>query len=188
MGHHLEAHRAAQARGRAEIFAGYRLRVAHVLRDYSQSDRDQAPEDSRAVHALDGTSLNRRCGSMDNPSLTRGSDTETLRTLNDDYIQSVQRSDVRRFEELLAGDFQNSNPDGSLVDRAGFLAQIAAPATITSLKAEDVRIRVLGDFAIIHARTTYVTQGGRPAAGRYTDIWARREGRWLCIAAHVTRA
>ncbi len=43
-------HRKAQAAGRNGMFAGYRLRVAHVLRDYGMTDRDQAPEDSRAVH------------------------------------------------------------------------------------------------------------------------------------------
>jgi heme-degrading monooxygenase HmoA len=46
----LEAHRAAQARGRAGIFSDYRLRVAGVLRDYSMNDRAQAPADSRIVH------------------------------------------------------------------------------------------------------------------------------------------
>jgi heme-degrading monooxygenase HmoA len=46
----LEAHRAAQAKGRAGVFADYRLRVAHVLRDYGMSDRAQAPADSRRVH------------------------------------------------------------------------------------------------------------------------------------------
>ncbi len=46
----LEAHRRAQARGRAGVFKDYRLRVAGVLRDYGMSDRDQAPADSRATH------------------------------------------------------------------------------------------------------------------------------------------
>lgn len=45
------AHREAQAAGRASLFAGYRLRVAQVLRDYGMDDRAQAPADSRAVHA-----------------------------------------------------------------------------------------------------------------------------------------
>lgn len=44
------AHRAAQAEGRAGVFAGYRLRVAHVVRDYGLADRAGAPADSRAVH------------------------------------------------------------------------------------------------------------------------------------------
>jgi heme-degrading monooxygenase HmoA len=46
----VEDHRAAQAKGRAGIFADYRLRVATVVRDYGMNDRSQAPADSRAVH------------------------------------------------------------------------------------------------------------------------------------------
>lgn len=44
------AHRLAQAAGRAGLFAGYRLRVAEVLRDYGLEEREQAPPDSRALH------------------------------------------------------------------------------------------------------------------------------------------
>jgi ketosteroid isomerase-like protein len=121
-------------------------------------------------------------------AVTNHADIDILRQLNADYIRSVQMSDARRFDEILADDFLNSNPDGSLVDRAQFLAQIARPATISNLEANDVRVRVMGDFAIIHARTTYMHEGGRAGAGRYTDIWARRQGRWLCVAAQVTRS
>jgi len=38
-------HRAAQSKGRGGIFTDYRLRVAHVLRDYGMNDRDQVPPD-----------------------------------------------------------------------------------------------------------------------------------------------
>lgn len=46
----LDAHRAAQAKGRNAVFADYRLRVAAVLRDYGMSERADAPDDSRALH------------------------------------------------------------------------------------------------------------------------------------------
>lgn len=46
----LEGHRVAQAKGRAGIFADYRLRVASIIRDYGMSEREQAPVDSRAIH------------------------------------------------------------------------------------------------------------------------------------------
>ncbi len=115
-------------------------------------------------------------------------DVETLERLNRDYIRSVQTSDVRRFDEILAEDFLCSNPDGSLVDRAGFLVQTARPVAISNLEAHDVRIRVMGDVALVHARTTYTLPDGRAGAGRYTDVWARRDGRWLAVSAHVTRA
>lgn len=45
-----EEHRAAQQAGRGGVFADYRLRVAHVLRDYGLREREEAPQDSRAVH------------------------------------------------------------------------------------------------------------------------------------------
>jgi ketosteroid isomerase-like protein len=117
----------------------------------------------------------------------RKSDLETLLDLNRDYIRSVQTSDVRRFEELLADDFRCSNPDGSIVDRAGFLGQTALPVTIANLEARDVEVRVMGDVAIIHARTTYTLPDGRPGSGRYTDVWARRPDGWRAVSAHVTR-
>jgi ketosteroid isomerase-like protein len=112
---------------------------------------------------------------------------ETLTRLNQDYIDSVSKSDVRRFEQILSDDFLNTNADGTLVDRAQFLAQIARPMAVSNFQCEDVLIRVMGDFAIIHARTTYTKADGKPGAGRYTDMWALRNGRWLCVAAHVMR-
>lgn len=114
-------------------------------------------------------------------------DVDSLQQLNRDYIDAVQTSDVRRFDEILADDFLCSNPDGSLVDRAGFLAQTARSVTISNLEARDVRVRILGDVALIHARTTYTLPDGRAGSGRYTDVWARRQGRWLAVSAHVTR-
>ena len=122
------------------------------------------------------------------PATATQTEVETLQQLNRDYITSVQTSDVRRFEEILAEDFLCSNPDGSLIDRAAFLIQTARPVTISNLEARDVVVRILGDVAIIHARTTYTLLDGRAGSGRYTDVWARRQGRWLCVSAHVTRA
>jgi len=120
--------------------------------------------------------------------VTSRADLDTLLALNADYIRSVQTSDVRRFDEILADDFVCTNPDASFVDRAGFLKQTAVPVTIKGLTTHDVNVRLLGHAAIIHARTTYTRPDGAAGAGRYTDIWARRGGRWLCVAAHVTRA
>lgn len=46
----LTRHRTAQEAGRHRLFADYRLRIAHVLRDYGMDEREQAPADSRAVN------------------------------------------------------------------------------------------------------------------------------------------
>lgn len=42
-------HRGAQQEGRDAVLAGYRLRVATVMRDYGLAEREQAPADSRAA-------------------------------------------------------------------------------------------------------------------------------------------
>jgi len=114
-------------------------------------------------------------------------DRETLHALNENYVRSVAESDVRWFDENLSADFLNTNPDCTIIDRAGFLARISNPVGVTGLHPEDVNIRLFGDFAIIHARTVYTKPDGSGGAGRYTDIWARQDGRWLCVAAHVAR-
>jgi ketosteroid isomerase-like protein len=115
------------------------------------------------------------------------SDLDTLHQLNRDYIRSVQTSDVQRFNEILADDFLCTLPDGSLIDRAQFLDRTAQPAQIRDLEVHDVHVRVMGDVAIIHARTTFATQDGRHGSGRYTDVWARRQDRWVAVAAQFSR-
>jgi hypothetical protein len=112
-------------------------------------------------------------------------DLDELTILNRDYVASVQNCDVKRFDEILAQEFYCTNPDKSLVDRAGFLKQTAVPVTIRNLIADDVNIRVLGDFAIIHGRTSYTTATARrpmaatPTAGRgKTDAGSRCRRMW----------
>jgi ketosteroid isomerase-like protein len=115
------------------------------------------------------------------------SDVQVLERLNTAYVNAVQNSDVAWFEQHLSDDFVNSNPDATLVDRAGFLARIARPAGIKDLEPREVKIRLFGDVAIIHAGTAYTKPDGSRASGRYTDIWTRQRGSWRCVAAHVTR-
>jgi ketosteroid isomerase-like protein len=114
-------------------------------------------------------------------------DLDELTVLNRDYVASVQNCDVGRFDQILAQDFYCTNPDKSLVDRAGFLKQTAVPTAIKNLIADDVKIRILGDFAIIHGRTSYTTADGLKAHGAYTDCWAKQDGKWLAVSAHVAR-
>ena len=44
-----------------------------------------------------------------------------------------------------------------------------------------------GDIALIHAENAYERKDRRRGVNRYTDIWRKQaDGRWLCIAAHIT--
>jgi ketosteroid isomerase-like protein len=114
-------------------------------------------------------------------------DLDALRDLNLAYLDSVRAGDVERFRQILSEDFLCSLPDGTLLDKREFLEHTAKPRTLARLEADDVRIRVLGDVAIIHAATRYTTLDGRDGRGRYTDVWQKRGGAWLAVSAHVTR-
>ena len=91
-------------------------------------------------------------------------DVEALRELNEAYLESVRMGDADRFREILADDFLCSAADGSVLDKSEFLELTAGPRTLRHLSADDVRIRLLGDVAIIHAATYYTTMAGCEAA------------------------
>ncbi|PCJ27507.1 MAG: DUF4440 domain-containing protein [SAR86 cluster bacterium] len=115
-------------------------------------------------------------------------DHDILLQLNIDYINSVQHSDINRFDEILAEDFRCSNSDGSIVDRAAFLNQTKNPAKFSELNVEDVEIRIIGACGIIHAKTVYKDEEGNEKTGRYTDVWIKQEdNNWLAVCAHVMR-
>ena len=46
----LEEHRSAQSKGRGSLFSDYRILVGNITRDYSLSEREQTPEDSKEAH------------------------------------------------------------------------------------------------------------------------------------------
>jgi len=114
-------------------------------------------------------------------------DLAMLHELNRRYVRAAETSDVRWYEENLAEDFLASNPDASIVDREAFLARIARPYPGSNLEAVDVRIRLFDALALVHAGFRYTKPDGQPGSGRYTDIYARRAGRWLCVCAHFNR-
>jgi hypothetical protein len=91
------------------------------------------------------------------------------------------------YSENLSEDFYITAPDGALLNREAFLKRIANPYPGTAAEAVDVMIRILGDVAIIHSGFRDKKLTGEIGYGRYTDIYERRNGRWLCVAAHFMR-
>ena len=118
---------------------------------------------------------------------SESADREVLLELNRNYVRSALESDVRWYSENLSEDFYITAPDGALLDREAFLKRIANPYPGTQAEAVDVMIRILGDVAIIHSGYRDKKLTGETGHGRYTDIYERRNGRWLCVAAHFMR-
>ena len=90
-----------------------------------------------------------------------------LRDLNHHYVRSVDQADVGWFDQHLAQDFMNTNPDGKVIDRAAFLAQIGRGSPVKDIREHDVKILLFGDLAVIKARTSYTkSTPSTPVAGR----------------------
>src|SRR5215467_1688084 len=122
-----------------------------------------------------------------NASEANSPDHDVLVELNRNYVRSALESDVRWYSENLSEDFYITAPDGALLNREAFLKRIANPYPGTDAEAVDVMVRILGDVAIIHSGYRDKRLTGEIGYGRYTDIYQRRNGRWLCVAAHFMR-
>ncbi|MFD1276361.1 nuclear transport factor 2 family protein [Streptomyces kaempferi] len=110
-------------------------------------------------------------------------DLAILEQLNNDYVQSDQSNDVKRFSEFLAEDFISQTP-GVTRNRAEFLEYIAKPRPFKNLAVHDVRVRILSDVALIHGRATYnVLADGSEQEALYTDTYQKRGGTWVCVSA-----
>ncbi len=115
-------------------------------------------------------------------------DLDVLRKLNERYVQAFRDSNTAWYDNHLAPGYVVIYPDGSYHDRNGALANFAQPLFATHMKSfslDQVRIRRFGDVALIHAENVAELKNGRKAISRYTDIWHKQDGRWLCIAAHI---
>ena len=120
--------------------------------------------------------------------MTESPDLATLRDLNHNYVRSVDQADVGWFDRHLASGFHNTNPDGKVIDRAAFLAQIGRGSPVTDIREHDVKILLFGDFAVIKARTSYKKPDGSAGAGWYTDDWQLRPEGLRCVSGVVNYA
>jgi hypothetical protein len=110
-------------------------------------------------------------------------DLAILEQLNLDYNRADQASDAERFRELLADDFIVQTP-GVTRNRDEYLEYIAKPRPFRDLTLLDVKIRVLGDVALIHGRAGYtMIADGSAQEALYTDAYQKREGTWVCVSA-----
>ena len=110
-------------------------------------------------------------------------DLAILERLNRDFFHADQLSDAKRFSEFLAEDFISQFP-GITRNLAEFLDYIAKPRPFKDLAMHDVNIRLLGGVALIHGRATYtMLADGAPQNALYTDVYQKREGTWVCVAA-----
>lgn len=110
----------------------------------------------------------------------------TLHALNAEYIRAFLESDVAWYAEHLSDDFVCTLADGRRIGKPEFLERTKTNPGVTNLTYDEIDVRPLGEVVVVHGVTHYRREG-EPGSTRYTDVWQSRDGRWLAVAAHLTR-
>jgi uncharacterized protein (TIGR02246 family) len=176
------------ARDRAGSLARVRYTDVHVW-----SDRAWRLVSVQNTPLADGVEVEPRSANRPVPAAWKGrdrtgDDASLLRALNESYVKAFREADVAWYGAHLAPDYVMVSSDGALWDRAAALSRFAQPTFATAMRSfpvDKVTVRRFHDVALIHAENAYQLKDGRKGVSRYTDIWHKQDGRWLCIAAHI---
>jgi uncharacterized protein (TIGR02246 family) len=123
-------------------------------------------------------------------SLPLGEDEIALLKLEEEWAAASVRNDWTVFDRMFAPDYAN-NVDGLIMSKKQFLANMKSGAwKIASASPGDLKVLVLGETGIVHGLWTEKSSlNGQDLSGtyRYTDVFAKRDGRWQCVTSHSTR-
>jgi ketosteroid isomerase-like protein len=104
---------------------------------------------------------------------------------------AMTRPDVNALEAMLADDLVYCHSDGQCETKVEFLETIRSERIrYRAIEVLELRPRVVGDAVVVHGSIAIDgVLGGQPRKLRivYTDVYARREGRWQLIAWQSTR-
>jgi uncharacterized protein (TIGR02246 family) len=170
-------------------FARVRYTDVHVWADTTWrlvSVQDTSLQDAVAVPQQSGIASAHAMWPGQDPI---GNDLAVLHALNQNYVKAFREADAAWYDAHLAPDFVVISGNGSFHDRAAALANFARPAIAAQFRSfpvDRVNLRRFDDVALLHAENAYELKDNRKGVSRYTDIWHKRDGRWLCIAAHIT--
>lgn len=115
-----------------------------------------------------------------------GATEKAVLTLEDQWVQSEVTNNVELVAPLLADKFVYTGTDGTVSDRAAFLALLKATQWI-GVKNEDVKATAFGDTVIVTGIfKAKGTASGKPIDEhtRYTDVWVKMPtGKWQCVSS-----
>ena|SRR5215469_10813130 len=122
-------------------------------------------------------------------AFSQNKDVDELKKLNQDWIHSLLKKDTTTLSNILADDFILISPNGNRMTKKDNLDNLKMLEVISdNLDSVDVRL-LSNDVGVVTAYTTFVLNvNNKHVSGRncYQDVFVRRKGRWLAVAAHVT--
>jgi ketosteroid isomerase-like protein len=105
--------------------------------------------------------------------------------------EATLKNDIEANDRLLADNWVNINPDGSVTTKAKLIQLLKDSSfKIISIDNDEVVVRVYGDAAVVTGRSTSkrAAQGGEVITRqvRFSRVYAKSKGRWQVVSAHNT--
>ena len=123
-------------------------------------------------------------------ALPVGEEEKALMKMEQEWAVASVNNDWVAFDKMLAAEYAK-NVDGVITPKKQFLANMKGGAfRVASATAGEMKVLILGETGIVHGLwTEKSTLNGKDSSGtyRYTDIFAKRGGRWQCVAGHANR-
>jgi ketosteroid isomerase-like protein len=124
-------------------------------------------------------------------SLSRAQGDETKIIALENLWNQMQIShDAGAMSKLLDGDFVLTDYDGSVMNKAQFIASIRDSSNqLTVEVSADMQLHVHGETVVVTGATHEKgTLNGKPYQhqGRFTDTWIKKNGQWLCVASQLS--
>ncbi len=107
------------------------------------------------------------------------------------FNDALLRADWKAVEQIESDDLVFTNADGSVTHKSDEVGSIrSGDLKFESIEMSDVKVQDLGDVAVV---TGKLVEKGRyktvdlSGTYRYTDVWAKRTGKWQLVAGQETR-
>ncbi len=118
---------------------------------------------------------------------TSASDKAAIAALEKDWLKAFVDKDEAKMLSLISADCWLVDSQGNRASRESLIADLKSGAyTVQSMHADDIQVRVDGDWAIVVGLETEKSQtNGQDSSGqfRFLDTWQKSDGRWLCLAS-----
>jgi len=116
----------------------------------------------------------------------RTNDEQQVRQLENEWINAFIEGDTETLDRILAEDFIFTDPEGRLLTKAEWLADLkSGELNFESIHLDNLQVRMYGDAAVANGRVTVKAQskeGGFNGQYCYTDMYVKRNGQWQAVA------
>jgi ketosteroid isomerase-like protein len=117
---------------------------------------------------------------------------QELHAVESQLSVALSSADVAQLSQLWAGDFTSTMADGHVESREKRLAALRTtdPGAVNRVvnKNERLDVHAYGDWAVVLVTSSWRVDGKRVGdIYQATHVWAKRDGRWRLVAAHISQ-